>query len=103
MKDHPKHKSHMVGAADFICALASAREIRDLGKPYFRTDGAEEGFDPARQVRFALENQRLHEGLESASLLEALLKALPTAITELQLSNTERAILAHALMASLRT
>ena len=35
-------------------------------------DGAEEEFDPARQARFALQSQRLHDGLATESLLELL-------------------------------
>jgi DNA primase len=83
-----------------IRALASVREIQgSWGDRVSQRDGAEEEFDPARQVRFALENERLHEGLASEPLLEALLKAEnETDITKLDLSDTERGILAGVLM-----
>ncbi len=83
-----------------IRALASSREIGRNSESYVSgRDGADEEFDPARQVRFALENERLHEGLASESLLEALLKAdAETDITELQLSGTDRGILARVLI-----
>ena len=83
-----------------IRALASAREIQGSWHDHVsQRDGAEEEFDPARQVRFALENERLHEGLASETLLEALLKSdRGIDITTLQLSDAERGILARVLM-----
>ena len=36
-------------------------------------EGAEEEFDPARQAHFALESERLHVGLATESLIDALL------------------------------
>jgi DNA primase len=83
-----------------IRALASTREIGDGREKHVSgRDGAEEEFDPARQVRFALENERLHEGLASEVLLEALLKAdAETDIMDIQLSAPDRGILARVLM-----
>jgi hypothetical protein len=50
-------------------------------------------------VRFILESERLHEGLAAESLLEALLKAdTGIDITNLELSDTDRDILARVLM-----
>jgi DNA primase len=82
-----------------IRALASAREIQGGREHFSERDGAEAEFDPARQVRFAVENERLHEGLASEFLIEALLHPdAGTEITELKLSDADRGILAQVLM-----
>ncbi len=56
-----------------IRALASAHEMQAGQEHLSARDGAEEEFDPARQARFAIESERLHEGLSTESLVETLL------------------------------
>src|SRR6202007_1497863 len=56
-----------------IRALASASEIQTSEQHLSARDGAEEEFDPARQARFALQSERLYEGLATESLMETLL------------------------------
>jgi len=58
-----------------IRALTSGREMQILEQHLSARDGAEEEFDPARQAKFALETERLHVGLATGSLVEALLAA----------------------------
>jgi DNA primase len=58
-----------------IRALTSGREMQMLEQHLSARDGAEEEFDPARQAKFALESGRLHVGLATESLIEALLAA----------------------------
>ena len=50
-----------------IRALASANEMQFTEEHLSARDGAEEEFDPARQARFALQSERLHEGLAAES------------------------------------
>jgi DNA primase len=58
-----------------VRALTSGREMQILEQHLSARDGAEEEFDPARQAKFALETERLHVGLATESLIEALLAA----------------------------
>ena len=58
-----------------IRALASATEMQSDGGRSSARDGTDEEFDPARQAQFALQSERLYEGLASQSLMEALLEA----------------------------
>jgi DNA primase len=83
-----------------IRALASSNEIRIAEEHLSARDGAEEEFDPARQARFALQSERLHEGLACESLIEALLGTGPdiTDVMELPLSDSDRARLASILL-----
>jgi DNA primase len=83
-----------------IRALASSNEIQIAEEHLSARDGAEEEFDPARQARFALQSERLHEGLACESLIEALLGAGPdiTDVMELPLSDSDRARLASTLL-----
>jgi len=62
-----------------IRALASAREMQAGDARISARDGADEEFDPARQARFALTSERLHEGLAAESLLMSLLGTAETA------------------------
>jgi DNA primase len=55
-----------------IRALAAGNEMQSSEEQLSARDGAEEEFDPARQARFALQSQRLHDGLATESLLELL-------------------------------
>ena len=58
-----------------IRALASAAQLQGEATRVSARDGAEEEFDPARQAQFALTSERLHEGLATEALLDALLQA----------------------------
>jgi DNA primase len=83
-----------------IRALASAHEMQTVDQHFSARDGAEEEFDPARQARFALESERLHEGLASQSLIETLLGGAleVTDVMELPLSDADRRRLASMLI-----
>jgi hypothetical protein len=63
-------------------------------------DGAEEDFDPARQARFALENETLHRGLATESLVESLLNAGTEVadVMEVAQSEADRRLLATILL-----
>jgi DNA primase len=58
-----------------IRALASGSEIQTSEERSSAREGADEEFDPARQARFALQNEGLHEGLATESLISALVNA----------------------------
>jgi len=83
-----------------IRALASATQISPEPGHLSARDGAEEDFDPARQAQFTLQTERLHEGMSTQSLIEALLAAPPDAADPMQLPKTEddRRLLAAILM-----
>ncbi|HZQ24790.1 MAG TPA: DNA primase [Terriglobales bacterium] len=82
-----------------VRALASSSEMQ-AGEHFSARDGAEEEFDPARQARFALESERLHEGLASEALLTALLPAAGEVADpmSLPLSEGDQKLLATVLM-----
>ena len=82
-----------------IRALASAHEMQG-GEHLSARDGAEEEFDPARQARFAIESDRLQEGLATESLIETLLTGglEVSDVMELPLSETDRPRLASILL-----
>ncbi len=85
-----------------ICALASSSEIVNTEEHISGRDGAEEDFDPCRQARFALQMERLHEGLGAEALIEALLTyandETQSDVMDLPVSEAERAVLADALL-----
>jgi DNA primase len=83
-----------------IRALASATEMQVVEGHVSARDGAEEEFDPARQAQFVLKSERLHVGLASESLLEALLASAPEIadVIELPVSDADRNLLAAVLM-----
>ena len=83
-----------------IRALASANQISADSDRHSARDGAEEEFDPARQAQFVLTSERLHEGLSSEALIEALLAATADTpdLMELAKSEDERRLLASILM-----
>ncbi|PYX20686.1 MAG: DNA primase [Acidobacteria bacterium] len=83
-----------------IRALASASEIQTSEQHLSARDGAEEEFDPARQARFALQSERLYEGLATESLMETLITGglEVTDVMELPLSDSDRARLASILL-----
>ncbi len=58
-----------------IRALASAGQVQAEEGRLSARDGVDEEFDPARQAQFALSSERLHEGLATEVLLDALLQA----------------------------
>ena len=83
-----------------IRALASAREMQTGEERHSARDGAEDEFDPARQGRFALETERLHEGLATESLIETLLGGglEVTDVMELPFSDYDRRRFASILL-----
>jgi DNA primase len=83
-----------------IRALASAREMQTSEEHLSARDGAEEQFDPARQSQFVLKSERIHEGLATESLMEALLNAPPETgdVMELPLPVADRNLLASIVM-----
>jgi DNA primase len=58
-----------------IRALASAAQVQGEESRISARDGVDEEFDPARQGQFALSSERLHDGLATEALLDALLQA----------------------------
>jgi len=79
-----------------IRALAS----RDLGhSPAMAREGQDPDFDPARQAHFTLTQERLHEGLGSQALIDALLVAHEQGLDPigLSLSEAERRLIAAVL------
>jgi len=87
-----------------IRALASARQMQP-GEDHISTGGGawadkEEEFDPARQARYALENEPLHRGLATESLVDALLNAAPEVadVMEVPQSDSDRRMLATILL-----
>jgi len=83
-----------------IRALASANEMQFAEERLSARDGAEEEFDPARQARFALQSERLHEGLATESLIEELITHGQEVadVMELPLSDADRRVLASILI-----
>jgi DNA primase len=83
-----------------IRALASARQIQPHDEHVSLRDGAEEEFDPSRQAAFVLQNEGLHRGLATESLVESLLNAGPESADVLAVpaTDTERRMLASILL-----
>ena len=83
-----------------VRALASARQMQPGAEHLSARDGAEEEFDPARQAQYAFQSERLHRGLATESLVEALLNAGPEVadVMEVPCSETERRMLASILL-----
>ena len=83
-----------------IRALASASEVQSGGEHQSARDGVDEEFDPARQARFALQDERLHEGLAAESLIESLLSPDegPGDLMSLPWTEDDRRLLASILM-----
>ncbi len=62
-------------------------------------EGADEEFDPARQAAFVLQNEQLHHGLATESLVELLLAAPePADPMSLSMTDSDRSLLASILM-----
>ena len=83
-----------------IRALASASQISTGSSRTSTREGTDEDFDPSRQARYALQAERLHEGMSSEPLLEALLQAGPETQDVMELAQTDgdRRLLASILM-----
>jgi hypothetical protein len=63
-------------------------------------EGTDEEFDPARQAQYALESERLHEGLATEALMIALIQSGSETADPLDLAPTDgdRRLLASILM-----
>jgi DNA primase len=83
-----------------IRALASASQISPASDRTSAREGTDEAFDPARQAQYVLQAERLHEGMSSQPLLEALLQAGPETqdVMELAKTDDDRRLLASILM-----
>ena len=83
-----------------IRALTSGRQMQSAEERQSMRDGAEEEFDPARQAVYVLQNEGLHRGLATESLVECLLNAGLEAADVLQVPATEsdRRMLASILL-----
>jgi hypothetical protein len=81
-----------------IRALAEASQFQNEDSISDRS-GEDDAFDPARQARFVLASERLHVGLGTESLIEALLNARESAdLMDIEISDSERTLLASVLM-----
>ena len=81
-----------------VRALASGAQLHNEDSVSDRS-GEDDAFDPARQARYVLSAERLHVGLGTESLIEALLNSPEAADpTELEISDHERSLLASVLM-----
>lgn len=79
-----------------IRALATSS---DLSEGYSSArDGADEPFDPARQARFYLQDERLHEGAACEALMEKFIAADGLDPMSAAENDAERALLADILM-----
>jgi DNA primase len=83
-----------------IRALASARQMQTNEEHLSMRDGADAEFDPAGQANYALQNESLHRGLATESLVESLLNAAPDVSDVLQVpaSESDRRMLATILL-----
>jgi len=83
-----------------IRALASAHQMQPGAGHLSARDGGEGEFDPARQARYALENEGLHRGLVTESLVDALFNAGTEIadVMEVPCSDGERRMLASILL-----
>ncbi len=94
-------ESQITGAERvLIRALASATQMQSGVTRSSAREGTDEEFDPARQAQYALQSERLYEGLASQSLIEALLQAGSETADVLALPKNEedRRLLASILM-----
>ncbi|HEX8814591.1 MAG TPA: DNA primase [Terriglobales bacterium] len=82
-----------------VRALSATRELPMEDQHISARDGVDEAFDPARQARFALEAERLHIGLPTESLLQALLDSPHSSDPlTLPIDDSARNLLAATLM-----
>jgi DNA primase len=81
-----------------IRALASGSQLQNEESVSDRS-GEDDAFDPVRQARYVLAAERLHAGLGTESLVEALLAAPETVeVMNLPVSDSERGVLAAILI-----
>jgi len=81
-----------------ICALASGGQLHAENSVSDRS-GEDDVFDPARQARYVLTSERLHVGLATESLIEALLNAPASMdLAGLPITDHERSSVAALLM-----
>jgi DNA primase len=81
-----------------IRALASGGQMQTEDSVSDRS-GEDDAFDPVRQARYVLSAERLHLGLGTESLIDALLNSNTSAeLMELPISEQERGLLAAVLM-----
>jgi DNA primase len=81
-----------------IRALTSGQQFQSEDTVSDRS-GSDDAFDPARQARYVLTAERLHVGLGTESLIDALLSAPEGAeLMELPIADEERNLLAAILM-----
>ncbi len=81
-----------------VRALASAGRVEGTATVVSSREGEDHEFDPARQARFVLQAERLHAGLTSETLLDALIQADQADVMDLPLSESDRRLLAEALL-----
>ena len=88
-----------------VRALASSRQMQPAGEHVSARDGArdvlkEEEFDPARQAQFVLQNEGLHRGLATESLVKSLLDTAAEVadVMEIPASDADRRMLATILL-----
>jgi DNA primase len=82
-----------------IRALGSAGQMSAENVRASAREGADEEFDPVRQAQFVLTSERLHEGMATESLIEALLgNSAETDVMGVAKSEEERGLLASILM-----
>jgi DNA primase len=72
-----------------IRALASARQINPNAEHLSLREGVDEEFDPARQAAYILQNETLHRGLATESLVDSLHNVGPDFADILQVPATE--------------
>jgi DNA primase len=82
-----------------IRALASGAQLSS-DEHFSDRSGEDDAFAPARQARFVLAAERLHVGIATESLIEALLTAAPETsdVMDIPLSADDRRLLAAILM-----
>src|SRR5712671_4801935 len=97
----PAAETQITGAERvLIRALASASEMSRGSERTSAREGTDEAFDPARQAQYILQTERLHEGMSSQPLLEALLERSLEAddVMEVAQTDDDRRLLASILM-----
>jgi DNA primase len=91
-----------VSDAEMVLVRALASEGDLLTEDHQSTrEGAEQGFDPARQAFFVLRDERLHAGLAAESLIESLLQVdqRTVPLEEIPLADEDRRLLMSILTA----
>jgi len=82
-----------------IRALTAAHEMQDAEGRISARDGAEDEFAPSRQARYVLASERLHIGLATESLIDAIIAAAEDAdLLALPMTDGDRNLLAGILM-----